>query len=44
VGFFESVDEMERVYDAHKGTRSIRVDETGFELLDEVPQTPRTTR
>ncbi len=36
VGYFDSVDEMNTVYDQYRGVRSIAVDENGYALLDEV--------
>jgi hypothetical protein len=33
VGYFDSVEEMERVYDKYKGFRSIEVSETGWKLV-----------
>ena len=36
VGYFDSVDEMNAVYDQYRGVRSIAVDEKGYTLLNEV--------
>jgi hypothetical protein len=38
VGYFDSVEEMNEVYDHYRGARSIAVDEKGFVFLEEVPQ------
>ena len=44
VGYFDSIEEMERTYDAHRGIRHIALDETGFDLLDVIPQTHPASR
>lgn len=33
VGFFDSIEEMEQVYDAHQGASEVRVSESGWKLL-----------
>lgn len=38
VGYFDSIEEMNAVYDEYRGARSIRVEAGGYELLTEVPQ------
>ena len=38
VGYFDSIEEMNEVYDRYRGTRSLRVGPEGYELLQEVPQ------
>ena len=38
VGYFDSVEEMYRTYDAYRDTKCIEVDEGGYRLLEEVPQ------
>jgi hypothetical protein len=35
VGFFDSIEEMERVYDEHAGARRLEADSTGWKLLKE---------
>ena len=37
VGYFDSVDEMNQVYDQYRGAKYIQVDEEGFALMDEFP-------
>lgn len=33
VGFFDSIEEAEKVYDAHKGAKEVQVSEAGWELV-----------
>jgi hypothetical protein len=33
VGFFDSIDEMNEVYDRHSGSKSLKVDEGGWTFL-----------
>lgn len=38
VGYFDSIDEMNRIYDRYKGMKYIEVDVEHFALLSEIPQ------
>jgi len=38
IGYFDSIDEINHVYDCYKGTKYIEVDSKHFELLDKIPQ------
>ena len=33
VGFFDSIEEAEKVYDQHKGAKEVQVDEEGWKLI-----------
>ena len=37
VGFFDSIDEMNEVYDRHAGSSSLKVDERGWTLMPDAP-------
>jgi len=38
VGYFDSIEQMNEVYDLYKGTRHLRVDESGYLPLQTIPQ------
>ncbi len=41
IGYFDSIDEMNRVYDDYRGVKYIGVDSGRFTLLDKIPQTTK---